>query len=122
MLDQAIVVEALRSELVEGRLPALRNFYKQRRQAMTGALEEFAPEGWRWTLPVGGFFILVELPEGRDATEALSHAIEKGVAYVPGQPFFIDGSGANTLRLAYSKESPEKIVEGIRRMCGVLGG
>jgi 2-aminoadipate transaminase len=122
ILDQAIVVEALRSGLVEGRLPALRKFYKQRRQAMTGALEEFAPEGWRWTSPIGGFFILAELPEGRDATEALAQAIENGVAYVPGQPFFIDGSGANTLRLAYSKESPEKIVEGIRRMCDALGG
>ncbi len=121
VLDQAIAVEALRSGLVEDRLPGLRKFYKERCQAMTGALDEYAPAGSRWTRPVGGFFILLELPGGRDAGEALPHAIENGVAYVPGQPFFVDGSGANTLRLAYSKESPEKIVEGIRRMCGVLG-
>jgi DNA-binding transcriptional MocR family regulator len=55
-----------------------------------------------------------------DATDILPQAIDAGVAYVPGQPFFIDGSGANTLRLAYSKETPEKISEGIARLGRVL--
>jgi 2-aminoadipate transaminase len=120
VLDQAIVMEALRSGLVEKRLPELRRFYETRCRAMLAALKENAPEGSRWTEPKGGFFILMELAREMSATELLPQAIENGVAYVPGQPFFVDDSGDNTLRLAYSKESPEKITEGIQRMRSVF--
>jgi 2-aminoadipate transaminase len=120
VLDQAIVIEAMREGLIERRLPELREFYKVRCRAMLEALDRFAPVGSRWSKPIGGFFVLMELARGADATEMLPEAIDKGVAYVPGQPFFVDGSGANTLRLAYSKESPEAITDGIERMCQVF--
>lgn len=120
ILDQSIVMEALRSGLIAGRLPVLREFYQTRCRAMLDALSAHAPAGARWTMPVGGFFILMELPDQIDATELLIAAIEGGVAYVPGQPFFVDGGGANTLRLAYSKESPPQIAAGIERLCRVL--
>ncbi|HVG20732.1 MAG TPA: PLP-dependent aminotransferase family protein [Blastocatellia bacterium] len=120
VLDQAIVVESLRSGLVERRLPELRKFYESRRRAMLDALDRFAPAGSRWTKPIGGFFILMELAKGIDAAKSLPDVIESGVAYVPGQPFFVDGSGENTLRLAYSKESPEKIAQGVELMCDVF--
>ena len=87
---------------------------------MLEALERHAPPGSRWTKPIGGFFILLQLAGGVDASEVLPRAIAGGVAYVPGQPFFVDDSGANTIRLAYSKEPPEAIAEGIKRMCQVI--
>ncbi|MEK6407518.1 MAG: PLP-dependent aminotransferase family protein [Acidobacteriota bacterium] len=120
MLDQAIVIEAIREGLIERRLPALRTFYQVRCAAMLDALDRFAPAGSRWTRPAGGFFILMELAAGTDATALLHEAIDSGVAYVPGQPFFVDGSGANTLRLAYSRETPEAIADGVERMCRVF--
>ena len=120
VFDQAIVSAALREGLVEKRLPAIREFYKVRLEAMLAALEKHAPAGSSWTKPTGGFFILMEVAGGFDMTKLLPKAIERGVAYVPGQPFFVDGSGANTLRLAYSKETPEKISEGIERLCNLL--
>jgi len=120
VLDQSIVIEAIREGLIERRLPELRRFYRVRCAAMLEALERFAPAGSRWTKPIGGFFILMELAPGTDATAMLLDAIESGVAYVPGQPFFVDGSGANTLRLAYSKESREAIADGVERMCRVF--
>jgi 2-aminoadipate transaminase len=120
MFDQAIVMESIRDGLIERRLPDLREFYRVRRGAMLGALERFAPSGSRWTKPMGGFFILMQLAAGIDAAAALPEAIESGVAYVPGQSFFVDGSGANTLRLAYSKESPEALEDGVKRMCRVF--
>ena len=119
VLDQAIVMEAIRSGLIENRLPELRRFYEVRCRAMIDALRAHA-KGARWNEPVGGFFVLMQLAPEVDAAKLLPEAIENGVAYVPGQPFFVDGSGANTLRLAYSKETPEKITEGIERMCRVL--
>jgi 2-aminoadipate transaminase len=121
VLDQAIVSEAIRAGLIERRLPELRKFYEVRCRAMLEALERRAPAGSRWTKPIGGFFILLELAAGVDATEILPRAIAGGVAYVPGQPFFVDDSGANTIRLAYSKESPGAIADGIERMCRVIG-
>ncbi|HYP25930.1 MAG TPA: PLP-dependent aminotransferase family protein [Blastocatellia bacterium] len=120
LLDQSIVSEALRSGLVERRLPEIRGFYRTRCRAMLEALERCAPAGATWTSPLGGFFILMKLASGVDATKVLPDAIEAGVAYVPGQPFFVDNSGTNTLRLAYSKESPEAIKDGIERLCRVL--
>ena len=117
VLDQTIVAEAIRSGLIERRLPELRRFYEVRCRAILEALERFAPSGSHWTKPIGGFFILLELAGGVDAGEILPRAIAGGVAYVPGQPFFVDGAGANTIRLAYSKETPDSIVEGIKRMC-----
>ena len=120
VLDQAIVVEAIREGLIQRRLPQLRQFYEVRCRAMLDALDRFAPAGSRWTKPQGGFFILMELAAHADATQMLPEAIDHGVAYVPGQPFFVDGSGANTLRLAYSKESPEAIADGVERMCRVF--
>ena len=120
VLDQSIVIEAIREGLIERRLPELRQFYRIRCAAMLDALERFAPAGSRWTKPIGGFFILMELAAGADATAMLLDAIESGVAYVPGQPFFVDRSGANTLRLAYSKESTAAIADGVERMCRVF--
>jgi DNA-binding transcriptional MocR family regulator len=38
------------------------------------------------------------------------------VAYVAGTSFFVDGSGANTLRLNYSKEDADRLREGARRL------
>lgn len=122
VLDQAIVAEAMRAGLIEKRLPELRRFYEVRCRAMLDALTEHAPAEARWTRPSGGFFILLELAAGVDATAVLTQAIDAGVAYVPGQPFFVDDGGVNTLRLAYSKETPEKISEGIARLGGVLQG
>jgi 2-aminoadipate transaminase len=120
VLDQEIVIEAIHRGLIERRLPELRRFYEVRCRAMLDALDRFAPIGSRWTKPSGGFFVLMELEGRADATEMLPAAIDSGVAYVPGQPFFVDDSGAGTLRLAFSKESPEAISNGIERMCGVF--
>jgi len=115
-LDMAIVSETIDSGLLQRRLPQLREFYAARRTAMVEALESNATQGSTWTTPRGGFFILVSAPQGFDASAFLPNAIEAGVAYVPGRPFYADGGGENTFRLAFSKETPEKIKTGIERL------
>ncbi len=117
VLDQYIVADAVSNGVVEQQIPKIRNFYEVRCRAMLEALSQHAPEGTRWTRPLGGFFIVMEVAPNLDATALLEEAIERGVMYVPCQPFYIDGSGRNTLRLAYSKESVEKIYEGIELLC-----
>ena len=73
------------------------------------ALRTHLPAGFTVTQPSGGYFLWLELPESVDARECLERAVDAGVAYVPGAPFFVDGGGANTLRLAFSKEDPDRI-------------
>jgi 2-aminoadipate transaminase len=58
----------------------------------------------------------VTLAEGLDAGELLTAAFEQKLAYIPGANFSPAGLGANTLRLNYSNNTPERIAEGVRRL------
>ncbi len=119
-LSQYIAAEAIRAGVIERNLPRLRELYRRKRDAMLEALEEFFPRQARWTRPRGGFFIFVYLPEGIDTRLLLREAVERGVAYVPGASFYVDGSGANTMRLNYSYPSIEAIREGVRKLGDLL--
>jgi 2-aminoadipate transaminase len=116
VLDQAIVAECCRRGLAADRLPRLREFYSVRRRAMLDALAESAGSQLSWTQPDGGLFVWVEGPPAVDAEAELTRLVEAGVAYIPGRPFCIDGSGKNAFRLAFSKESPARIREGVQTL------
>src|SRR4030095_4548703 len=88
--------------------------------AMLGALEAEMPDGMRWTRPEGGLFVWATLPEGLDAEALIEAAVERGGAYVPGAPFFVDGTGARTMRLTFAKETADVIAEGVRRLGHVI--
>ena len=95
--------------------------YRRRRDAMLAALERHAPPGVRWTRPDGGMFVWITLPEGLDGRRLLERCIEeKNVAFVPGQAFFADGSGTNTIRLSFSLPSEAVIADGIARLCDMI--
>jgi DNA-binding transcriptional MocR family regulator len=116
VLDQAIVAECCRRGLAADRLPRLREFYGVRRRAMLDALAESADPQLRWTQPDGGLFVWVDGPPAIDAEAELTRLVESGVAYIPGRPFCIDDSGKNAFRLAFSKESPDRIREGVQTL------
>jgi 2-aminoadipate transaminase len=78
------------------------------------------PEDVRWTRPRGGFFSWVTLPPSVDTVELAKAALDRKVAFVPGAPFYPDGSGRNTLRLAFSKVDDDLIAEGIERLAEVI--
>jgi 2-aminoadipate transaminase len=58
----------------------------------------------------------VTLPEGMSSLELFERAITENVAFVPGQAFFANGGGENTMRLNFSNSDEERIVEGIARL------
>lgn len=115
-LDQHIVYEACRSGLLERQIPRLRALYRRKRDVMEAALHRHLPGLATWRTPQGGFFLWIVLPEGTDTGELLAHAFAKRVIYVAGQPFFVDHSGRNTLRLAFSFVDDERIATGIARL------
>ncbi len=104
-----------------GQIRAFRGMYRERRDAMVGALAEHLPD-CTWTVPDGGFYTWVRLPEGLDAKEMLPRAVTARVAYVPGTAFYFDGQGADHMRLSFCFPTPERIREGVRRLATVVAG
>jgi DNA-binding transcriptional MocR family regulator len=99
----------------------IRAAYKARRDAMLEALARHMPEGVHWTRPEGGMFIWLSLPRGMDGAELLARAIEeKNLAFVPGRAFHADGTGENTLRLAFSCADGAMIEDGMNRLGALL--
>jgi 2-aminoadipate transaminase len=119
-LDQRIILECLRRGLVEEQKARIRPYYRAKRDAMLEALQSEMPPGVSWTRPQGGLFLWLTLPAHLDAEALLPAAVEEGVAYVTGAPFFVDGGGANTMRLTFAKEDIPTIREGIRRLGRVV--
>jgi 2-aminoadipate transaminase len=120
MLDQSIVDEFTAAGELPGQIEKVRAFYRQKRATMLEALEEHFHEHATWTPADGGLFTFVTLREDIDTAALVPDAISAGVAYVPGAPFFVDGSGRNTMRLTFAKENDERIREGIKRLAGVM--
>lgn len=116
-----IIMHDVVTEIFDNQVRRLRTEYKQRRDAMLKALDDFAPAGVRWTRPEGGLFVWLELPDSMDGTDFLARAIrDANVAFVPGSAFHADRSGKNTIRLSFSATNPERIREGIRRLCEMV--
>ena len=88
---------------------------------MMGAMAEFFPHGSTWNRPEGGLFVWARLPEHINTEDLLAKALLEGVAFVPGTSAFVDGRGADSMRLNFSGVSEEKIIEGIRRIGSVAG-
>jgi 2-aminoadipate transaminase len=103
-------------EHFERHVDELRRIYGQRRTLMLAALEKYMPEGATWSVPTGGFFIWLTLPEGVDSGPMLVQAREMGIEYLPGTACFFDHTGANHIRLSFSFARDEVIDEGIRRL------
>ena len=118
--NQRIVHEVIKNGFLREHVPTIRARYKAQRDAMRAALEAFLPAGCRFNAPVGGMFFWVELPMGLDATALLPKAVQAGVAYVPGAPFFVAGAHAHTLRLSFVTVSPALIEQGVRALAGVI--
>jgi 2-aminoadipate transaminase len=119
-LIQMIAYEVAHNGFLDQHVRRIRDVYRERRDVMLAALSKYFPSGVRWTVPQGGLFLWVILPETLDATQPLAEAIAEKVAFVPGTSFFADGSGHNTFRLNVSSATSEHIEEGMRRLGGVL--
>ena len=105
-------------------VPTIRNRYRVQRDAMQAALAAHLPTsvplGCHWQMPDGGMFFWVELPEGVDARRCCAKAVERGVAFVPGAPFFAGAARANTLRLSFVTVGAEAIERGIAALAAAL--
>jgi 2-aminoadipate transaminase len=113
---QMVAWDVCRDGFVERHLSTIKAVYHERRDAILDALEAHFPLRARWTKPEGGLFVWAELPAEIDTRELLVEAVREKVAFVPGQSFFADGSGQNTMRLNFSNVTPERLKLGVERL------
>jgi len=112
-LSQFIAKEAIERGVVAETIERAKRVYRVKRDTMVESLSENMVENSWWVKPVGGLFIMVWLPEQVDTKAMLQEAANEGVVYVPGESFFVDGSGKNTMRLNFSYPKVEEIRTGV---------
>jgi 2-aminoadipate transaminase len=118
MVAESIVNEFCRSGRVLESIETVKAALRERAATLGAALERQIPEA-RFHAPEGGYFMWVELPEDVDVASLFTAAGERGVVFVKGTDFLLEG-GENTLRLAYSGVTPDEIEEGVGRLAEAL--
>ncbi|MHB8531501.1 MAG: aminotransferase-like domain-containing protein [Solirubrobacteraceae bacterium] len=114
MVAQSIVYEFCASGAIDRSIETVKHALAERAGTLAEALRRDLPEA-DFVPPQGGYFMWVTLPAGTDVNLLFDAAAERGVAFVKGTDFLLEG-GENTLRLAYSGVTPEQIEEGVRRL------
>ncbi len=104
----------------EGHIADNCKLYAHRRDVMCQAIKDYFPGDVKASYPHGGLFLWVELPENCNARELFQYAIERKVAYVPGDSFFPASGKKNYFRLNFSYNDDEVIVEGIKRLADAM--
>jgi len=118
--NQRVAHEVIRNGFLDTHLPQVRARYKAQRDAMRAALDKHLPAGCRFNVPAGGMFFWVELPDSLDAVALLPKAVDAGMAFVPGSPFYCHAPARNTLRLSFVTVAPSLIDRGVAALGRVL--
>jgi len=121
---QATAAQYLQSGRMPATLAKVRAVYAERAQAMGDALRQESGAAIDFVQPQGGLFVWARLTGAggklRDGAELAKRAIEKGVAFVPGAPFYANAPDKSTLRLSFATVDVDKIRDGIGRLAQAL--
>src|SRR3954470_6859893 len=114
MVSEATVNEFCRSGAIEKSIETVKSALRERVERLSAALARELPDA-RFTAPSGGYFLWVDLPESTDVDALFSAAQDRGVVFVKGTDFLLEG-GRNSLRIAYSGVTADEIDEGVKRL------
>ncbi|MBS0343274.1 MAG: PLP-dependent aminotransferase family protein [Proteobacteria bacterium] len=110
IFNQRMVYEVMKDGFLERHVPTIRALYKRQRDAMLAALQrEMKGLDVQFNSPAGGMFLWLRMPEGIDTVSLLPKAVERGVAFVPGAPFYAGQGDARTMRLSFVTASEQEI-------------
>ena len=115
-----MVLDYLRHNDLDEHLVKIRELYRTQARAMTDAMAEFFPAEVSFTKPEGGMFLWATLPEGVSTMELFPKALERNVAFVPGDPFYPEPGARSTMRLNFTNADEETIRDGIQRLGEVI--
>jgi DNA-binding transcriptional MocR family regulator len=120
-LGQWLVLRELESERHHARMVDLRTRYRTRRDGFAEALDRRIGELAQWDLPPGGLFFWLRLGALIDTRSLLAAALDRGVAFMPGEPFHPeDPDATGTLRLNFSHAEPAQVDRGLRELARLL--
>ena len=125
--NQRMIAEVMKDGFLDRHVPTIRALYKAQRDAMLTALAQHfgvmpnlvdtnqaaLETRLSWNTPAGGMFLWARLPHGMRAVDLLPLAVEQGVAFVPGAPFYADHGDERTLRLSFVTPSVDEIHRGV---------
>ncbi len=118
--NQRVAARFIQKGYLRSQINLIIDMYREKRDGMLKAFEEYMPEGVKWTHPEGGLFLFLTLPEHMNAEELFKEAIKEKVAFVIGNAFYCDNTGLNTIRINFSYASKEQNIEGVKRLARVI--
>ena len=125
--NQRMIAEVMKDGFLDRHVPTIRALYKSQRDAMLEALAQHFPDAQSqpdqsltWNTPAGGMFLWARLPKGMKAVDLLPLAVDKGVAFVPGAPFYADHGDERSLRLSFVTPSVEEIHRGVAALASAI--
>lgn len=114
ILSQLLIYEYLTNYNCQNHVNKVREYYRNNGSLMVAAIEKYFPKEVKHTTPEGGMFIWVELPASCSSLDLFKRTIERNVAFVPGDPFFINQENSNCFRLSYCNATADQIEHGIK--------
>jgi DNA-binding transcriptional MocR family regulator len=114
MVAESIVNEFCRSGSIDRSIETVKEALRERVGKLSDALQRELPDA-KFTAPDGGYFLWVDLPDGTDVDALAAAAQDRGVVFVKGTDFLLEG-GQSSLRLAYSGVTSDQIDEGVKRL------
>lgn len=121
-ISQFLILQTLQSSSRAQRMQELQHHYRHKRDAFAAALHEHLSHAATWAIPQGGLFFWLRLQQQIDTELLLQKAIQRGVAFMPGEPFFHGRSNdASYLRLNFSHASAQQADQGLQLLSRLLG-
>lgn len=118
---QKILHEYLTNNNVDEHIRKIREVYGKQLDAMVTSIKKYFPAGVEYTLPEGGMFLWVSLPDTISSMKLFDSAIKEDIAFVPGNPFYTTSlTDINTLRLNFSCVDEKRIDQGIKKLASVI--
>lgn len=119
-IAQMTIAEYMAHYNIDKHISKIVDVYRKRRDVAIDAIKTYFPNDVKYTIPEGGLFTWIELPEHISARELLDKCLEKKIAFVPGGSFFPNNNKENTFRINYSNMPEDKIREGLKTISEVL--
>lgn len=119
-LAQYILYEFLSTNNLDKHIDGIRNKYQQQRDLMLDALHHCFPFSVSYTRPQGGMFCWLRLPPGITARGLLHKSMKKNIIFVPGDTFYASNPDAQTLRLNFSNLDPERAMDALKMLGGMI--
>ncbi|MBS1169100.1 MAG: GntR family transcriptional regulator [Burkholderiaceae bacterium] len=120
-VSQWAVLNFLNDPGYADRLKNVAELYRRKRDDFAAALKRHFSGLAQWQMPAGGLFFWLTLNNSIDTEKLLPTAIERGVAFVPGKPFYANEAESHgTLRLNFSHASREQMDTGLSILASML--